>query len=138
MPAPLVSALGYLLAPAVMREAAVRMGMPESVAPPPVGTALGALGSLYGMYKTHTASPEELGRMLQMIPPTTFGDPDFDAEVRALQEERDKAMDYGYAYPQPQMLTPAPQGYTQPTEEELRGLGAANGGLAALLRSRYA
>ena len=142
MAAPLVSALSYLLTPVAARQLAERVGVPEGALPPPVATGLGALANLYGMYSANTGTPEEFQRLLYgtgpAYDPRNYLDPGFDASVQDLYAERDRAMDYGYAYPQPEMVQPAPPGYIQPTEEELRGLGGANGGLAALLRSQYA
>ena len=142
MPAPLVSALNYFLTPLVARQAALRMGVPEEVVPSGVASDVGALASLYGLYAANTSAPDDLQRLMYgagpAYDPRNYPDPGFEDSMRALQEERDRAMDYGYAYPQPEMTRAAPPGYIQPTEEELRGLGGANGGLAALLRSRYA
>ena len=144
MAAPLVSALSYLLTPVAARQLAERIGVPEEALPSPVATGLGALANLYGLYSPNTSTPEEFRRLYYgtgpAYDPRNYLDPGFDASMQDLYAERDRAMDYGYAYPQPDMVQPSPPGYIQPTEEELRGLGAggANGGLAALIRRPYA
>lgn len=141
MAAPLVSALTYLLGPIAAHKAARELGVSQEAAPSPISTDLGALGSLYALYKMNTGTPEEAAMFMPRAPDLGYLDPDFAASMQNLYAERDRAMDYGYAYPQEDMVRPAPPGYIQPTEEELRGLGApggAHGGLAALLRGMHA
>lgn len=140
MAAPLVSALTYLLGPIAANVAARRMGVEEEAAPPPYATGTGALGSLYGLYKMHTGTPEEVAALMPRMDIGSY-DPSFETSMQDLYAERDRAMDYGYAYPQEDMVRAVPPGYIQPTEEELRGLGVpggASGGLAALIRGMHA
>ena len=112
MPAPLVSALNYLLTPLVARQVALRAGMPEEAAPSGVASGTGALASLYGLYAANTNTPDDLQRLLYgtgpAYDPRNYLDPSFEDSMRALQEERDRAMDYGYAYPQSDTAKPTP------------------------------